>query len=371
MENNNIEIVIDWFQITIFPSTKDYDLSSLGSSVPTNDRVIVYLFNFLFNIPFNMITKERGVNGYDIRYMYNDISIMNNSQREDMGVNILLTGKGCRDFESLGIKWEELFNKIKNFDLNFNRIDIAIDCFDNKYFDLELLKKYIKKGCCCSKFQKSLLMYELKLKNGSISSNTIQFGSKASDIQITFYDKLLERKNAGYIIEKNIKFWIRTELRFRHERAEEIFHYLTSNEDYSKFIFSILYQYIDFKVLDSTDSNLSRRDTAKFWLSFIQDNIKIRLVSHSRESDIIRKYNWLLESTSKSQFMVYISKMPNIKTDYISNELMYQILISGIENIKDKDIQLINDYRIKNKLVPVTKKELLDYIEDIRNTILE
>lgn len=371
MKNEKIDIVIDWFQVTIFPSNKVKDFGALFP-VPNNDRIIVYLFKELFNLNYSDIVKEpRGINGYDVRYSYKDISIMNNSQREDMGVNIILTGKGCRDFESLNISWNQLFNKLKIYEINFNRIDIAIDTFDDRYFDLELLKKYIKRGLCCSKFVNSLFIYNNKLSDGSISSNTIQFGSKASDIQITFYDKLLERSNAGYIVDHNIKFWIRTELRFRHDKARELFYLLFNNDNYSDFIFSILYEYIDFKEMKSKDSNLSRRETALFWCRFIGDNRRLKLSVKSRESDIVTKYNWLLESTSRSQLMVYLSKLPNIKVDYISVEVLYQYLTKGIENISDKDIQLINDYRIKHKLVPFKKSEIMDYIDDIKNSVLE
>lgn len=371
IENQNIEVVIDWFQITIFPSHRVKDFGALFP-VPYSDGVIIYLFKELFNINFNDLVREpRGLNGYDVRYSYKEISIMNHSQREDMGVNILLTGKGCRDFESLGIGWDLLFNKLKVYEMNFNRIDIAIDTFDNRYFDLELLKKYIKKGSCCSKFINALFIYNNRLEDGSISSNTIQFGSKASDIQITFYDKLLERSNAGYIIDNNIDFWVRTELRFRHDKAQELFYLLCSNSNYSDFIFSILYEYIDFKDLKSKDSNISRRKTADFWFNFIGNNKKLKLSTKSRESDIVTKYNWLLESTSRTQLMVYLSKLHNISLDTISIDLVYKFLTKGIETLKDKDIQLINDYRIKNKLVPLSKKEILDYIQDLKDNILE
>ena len=369
MKNDKIDIVIDWFQVTIFPNSKWYEYGLYP--VPVNDSVIVHLFKDLFNIEYNDLVKEpRGLNGYNVRYSYKEISIMNNSERTDMGVNILLTGRGCRDFEELNIGWDKLFNNLKLFDINFNRIDIAIDSFTKEYFDLELLKYYIKNGSCSSKFLNAMYIYNNKLDDGTITSNTIQFGSKASDIQITFYDKLLERKNAGFIIENNIDFWVRTELRFRHDRAKEIFYLICSSINIADFIFSVLYEYIDFKDLNSNDSHLYRRKTAKFWLKYINDNKKLKLAKKSRESDIVSKYNWLLESTSRTQLLVYLSKMPNIKTDVITADLLYEYLIKGIENFKDKDLQLINNYRIQHKLVPFTKEEIEDYIEDIKNNYL-
>lgn len=366
------EIIIDWFQCTIFPTSKYTSVGSIFSEFPSSDRVIILLFSDLFNINYNDLVREPfGFNGYDIRYSYKDIDIMACSYRDDMGINIKMTGSGCRDFEDMNIGWNILFSKLSAFDINFNRIDIAIDIFDKNYFDLDLLKKYIKSGLCCSKFKNSLELTKRCLIDGSIIGDTLQFGSKASDIQITFYDKYQERQSAGFIIDKNINFWIRTELRFRHDRAKTIFELINNNSNYSDFIFGILYNYIDFKTFNSTDSNISRRSTAKFWIKFINDNKKIMLSTRSKDRSISKIRNWLLDSTSKSQLMCYVADLPNLKLDTISIDLIYKEITTGIDNIKDKDIQLINDYRLSKRLPIITKSELESYIQDLKYTILE
>lgn len=373
MKNDTIEMVIDWFQLTIFPTSDFIKNSSLISGFPSNDKILVYLFYFLFGInSSDVVLDDHAVNGYNVSYSYKNIVIMNNYQRPDMGINILLKGSGCRDFEDLNIGgWKLLFQKLTKFDINFNRIDIAIDTFTNKYFDFNLLKRYIDKGLCVSKFKRTFNMYQVRLCDGSIASNTIQFGSKASDIEITFYDKLMERNNAGFILDNNIDFWIRTELRFRHENALSIFNTINKDDFYSNYIFEVLYNYIDFKTFRSSDSNIRRRPTATFWSDFISSNKKIQLSRRSRERDISRIYNWLLTDTSKSNLMVYFSTLPNIKLDTLSIDLIYNLLLSGSKNIKDKDIQLINDYRINNSLVPFSKEQLFDYIQDMKDNILE
>jgi len=367
------EVIIDWFQVTIFPK-KDHKFLTqelVNSDYVTNDRIIPTLFYELFGIYGNDIIKEdKGFNGYDVRYSYKGIDIMTNSQREDMGINILLKGCGCRDFEDLNIGWNTLFDKLMQFEINFNRIDIAIDTFDKRYFNIELLKRYIKGGLCISKFKKSLNLCSRVLKNGEINSNTLQFGSKASDIEITFYDKYLERENAGKEINKEVDFWVRTEIRFRHEKAEDIFKLIYNQENYMGTIRQILYNYIDFKTPYSSDSNISRRETVKWWSYFLEDCTKLKLSSRSSERRITKIHDWLLNITSKSNFMVYLSQLNTTNIDKISIDLMYELILKGSENIKDKDLQIINDYRISQKMQPLTKSDIHEYVENIKNNIL-
>lgn len=367
------EVIIDWFQVTIFPKKdhKFFTQTLVYNNYITNERIIPTLFYELFGVYGNdIIREEKGFNGYDVRYSYKGIDIMINSQREDMGINILLKGCGCRDFEDLNIGWNVLFDKLTQFDINFNRIDIAIDTFDKRYFNIELLKKYVKGGLCISKFKKSLNLCSRILKNGEISSNTLQFGSKASDIEITFYDKYLERENAGKEISKEIDFWVRTEIRFRHEKAEDIFKLIHNQEDYMGTIKSILYNYIDFKKPYSNDTNISRRETVKWWSFFLENCSKLKLSSRSSERRITKIHNWLLQTTSKSNFMVYLAELSTTNLDYISIDLMYEMITHGFENIKDKDLQIINDYRISKKMQPLTKSDIYDYVETIKNNIL-
>lgn len=366
------ELIIDWFQFTIFPGLNYKDgYKLLYEDLPSKDRIIPILFQELFNISSSDIIMENfGQNGYNVNYSYKDISIMLNSDRDDMGINVKLTGQGCRDYEDLGLTWQELFDKISNYDINFNRIDIAIDTFSNKYYNVELIKKYVINGNCSSKFRCSLEMTRRDTDIGSILGNQIQFGSRASNIQVVFYDKYLERQSAGRIIEDNIKNWYRCELRFRHENALEIFKLINNKEDYSGLIKSVLYNYIDFKEPNSSDKNKSRRPTVGWWLRFLENAGKLQLSVKSSERTISKVYNWLLQSTSRSNLMVYLSQMINIDLDTISTDLIYSYLTNGIEKITDKDIQMINDYRIANKHLPLTKSQINDYIQDIKDHIL-
>lgn len=370
-ETSNLETIIDWFQCTIFPGKNDFESLKkfYENDYVYQDRIIPVLFKYLFDIDsINIIRDSVKLNGYDVVYMYNNIKIMLNSTRDDMGVNILLSGQACRDYEDLGVgTWKDLFDKISKFDININRIDIAIDSFTDKYFTLNKIYEYLVKKCVSSKFRTVFEMRKRSISDYNSLGDTIQFGSKASEVEITFYDKLLERANAGRVISEDIKFWFRCELRFRHDLAEEIFRLIINDEDYSSRVKGILYNYIDFKNPFFKDKNLSRRSTVKWWSEFVDYNNKFKIASKSSETSITKKYNWLLSSVSKSEMLVYFAKLNNFKLDSLSTDLLFNMLTRGLENVEDKDIMMINNERIKNKLEPVTKGEMLDYLQSLKD----
>lgn len=361
---SNIETIIDWLQLTIFPDKNFADSYQLFHYSANVDNIVIKLFKELFGLEFNQLTKEiQGFNGYDVRYTYNNIQLMINSGREDMGVNLLMTGKGCRDFETLNISWFELFKRINKFYFNVNRIDIAIDTFTNKYFTLQSLYKNIKLGLCSSKFKNYMKIHKASVGENKLLGYQIQFGSKSSNIEITFYDKRLERASAGYMVDNNIKYWYRCELRFRHELALQVFDYIKENE-FQDYIKSVLYNYIDFKI-ESNDKHKYRRPTAEWWLNFIGDVHKTRLSNKSSDTSITKKIKWINDDTSKSQLMIYIAELDKLKLDNLTNDYLLNILKQGTDKITDKDINIINDHRIRNKLVPFTKSEIYDYIRSI------
>ena len=343
-----ITLLVDWFQFTLL-DIKSNDLVRHNGEFNfcSYENYIPSLFKEFFNISTADIVKEdKKLNGYDRKYSYRNIEMYINTTREDMGINIKLSGSACRDFEDLGLDWIDLIKKISKYECNYNRIDIAIDCFDNEYFDIEKLKSYILDGLVVSKFKSSLELCKRSLENGSIIGNTLQFGSKASQVEITFYDKLLERRSQNMIVENNIQFWTRTELRFRHERAEEIVKMLSNTHnviDFSKHIKSILLHYIEFKSKKDTTSRVYNRKTAQFWLKFTDNVERLSLAKITPERSITRKREWLLKSVSKSLAQVILSDSEIIGSgNLMLSSFINEMLLKGYRDLSDKDIELIN-----------------------------
>lgn len=133
---------------------------------------------------------------------------------------------------------------------------------------------------------------------------------------------------------------------------------------------SVLGDYIRFLEYDSKDSNKSRWKTCKWWSDYLENLEKIELSSLSVETTITKKKDWICKATSKSQLMVYLSKLDNVSLDSHSSEFIKEVLTNSLKNITEKDIQLINDDRAKNKLPLFTKKQIEDYVRDIQDVII-
>lgn len=197
-----VDVVIDWFQCTI-----------QGNDV---EDVVKKVFHTSLE---NCLHTPSGRFGYNNTYTYaSTIHIMYHDIRSDMGVHIMLSGSACRELEDL-ITFKDFFERIILFEVcKVTRIDIAIDTY-KKYFDIASLRKKISDAELVSKFRKGTFIEQINVSDGSQESASLKFGSMSSDIYIVFYDKLAERKNAGYTVDDSVDFWLRTELRFKHDLA--------------------------------------------------------------------------------------------------------------------------------------------------------
>lgn len=381
-------ILFDWFQFTIpiksddnintfqpisFHMIKDDELLYIDKFDLIKQR-IYYLFEYLFNIDSkDLYYEEHGINGYTQNISYDNIRMYFNPINLRMGINVLLSGSGCRDFDILGLDYKELIRKVNDLGGSYNRVDVSIDDFTNKYFTLKKLKKYIDKKLVISKFRTYYYMSKGIVEDNVILGETLQFGSRASLIQITFYDKLKERKNNNYIVSDDVKYWVRTEIRFRNEKVNELFeYYLDENKNMTlnEFVKGILHEYIRFLIKNENDDNKWRWNTAEWWLKYLENVNRIKFVPRTLEASITRKKVWINESTSKSAFMCLLADLPNLKLDDNTTDYLYRYFKLGQEKIKDRDIQLINAYRLSKGWLPFEEKEIKDYIRDLKDNLI-
>lgn len=359
-------LIVDWCQFTIF--YKDLKILEDSYFISIKDFAINLIIKLFKINPAELCFETGGINGYEYSISYKNIYCYYSISRPDMGINFKLSGQACRDFENLNIEWIDFFKKLNTYVVGYNRIDIAIDDYTDKYFDIRKLQKYIKKGYVSSKFKSSLELTKRNILDGSILGDTLQFGSKASRVQITFYNKMLERQSQNYIIDNSITNWTRTELRFRQERAKEIVNLIINDNNFSNTIKGILKNYICF--LEPTgDSNKSRWPVAEFWEDFTNNLDKIKLSRINIENTISKKKDWLFHSMSKSNLMVLLSELDNIETDDFTSDYLLRLLRFPCKKLTDKDIQFINDERYKNHKEPIDREQIYDYLEDIKQVV--
>lgn len=368
-------ILIDWFQVTIFYSEHLYKNSNdkeFINPLTLNRLSAMKIFKDFFNInESDVIHESRGINGYTDCYSYKAIEIYTCSYDfEHMGINIKLTGTGCRDFEKLGLSWNELFKTLFKYVFNVNRIDVAIDDYSNQFYTIPKLKKYVERGLVRSKFKADYEIRRLSLEDGSTIGEQIQFGSRASQLEITFYNKLLERTYNQFIIENNIKSWVRCELRFRGTRAYELLTKMNNGADLNMLAKGVLSNYINFLVKSPTDSNKARWRVVEWWNQFLEGFDKLSLTKRNPENDITKKKQWLYDQVAKTNLTVFASELDNFELDNQSSDYLKNFLLKGFNNFSDKDIEKINSYRIDHGMVPITKNQLHDYLYSLKDLLL-
>lgn len=234
-----------------------YDWITFTSKIHNHLSIIDFLG--LQNVKFDTL---KGFYGYRDRLYFDGISIHYNG-RDDMGICVEISGKGCRAWEKYGNSdYDKLFSEIlENYSedsekrtMNITRIDVAYDDFNN-VLDLPLL---------CSETQ--LQNYVSRFKDWQVINGNkgiaVNHGSNKSNVYIRIYDKRLEQK-----VEKNIPHWVRCEIQIRKECA---LGFIKLKDSIENNYFTTLNYYLRYIVPTSNTTNSSMLDTAPYWLKFIE-----------------------------------------------------------------------------------------------------
>ena len=328
-----LDLVYDWVEFTI--QNLEYT------------KVIEKLFHV--NVD-DCTYQDGGVNGYNQTWtLAHKIRIMKNNKNPVMGVHVLLSGFACREFEDLGYDWYSLFSSVLALGGKFSRIDVAIDMF-KKYFSIRQLDKKLRAGEVTTKFRTVNYTQSYKVGHGDDNDlgETLTLGKRGSNIHIQFYDKLKEREQAGYKIDEKINWWLRCELRFRKDLADQVAKEFVDQYELSNFIFSVLKNYIDFKEV-GTATRIERCKTWKNWQNFVGDVEKIQLAKKSVQSTIQKKDRYCIIQTAKSIAMLVT----------LFNEDYTKMLISlGLSKISDDDLSIINNYKLQIGEQALTRRDL-------------
>lgn len=289
--NSNIQVTIDWFECTFKNLTHEELLSKYNLTL------------------YDVLEVSKGMHGYDTTFKIDEnIKIMINSQdnqrdpNERMGTHLLMSGKGCREYESK-YNWKYLFKLCVEENANISRIDIAFDSYCEDYFTVQRAKESLMNNTICTK-SKSVLIHENRsVTKAEMMGETITIGKNNSDTQVCLYNKLLERNSADGNIPDDITSWYRCELRIRHSAAKNFV--LLSYIHWDEFVptaCSVLYNYLDFKVNNGEDRK-HRMKTVDWWRNFLETANKIQLSSKKKVSTIETKKAWLEKSVVKSLAM--------------------------------------------------------------------
>ncbi len=242
-----LSALIDWCQITI----KEVPLEAVIEDV--------------LRIPLELMTVtgyEKGIAGHEVVAIFDNIKVLKpTGNAQYQGFQILMSGKGCRNYENFlqlnEETWFDFLNRVCQYHINVPRIDLAID--DRKpYLSIPDLIIRTKEGLLSSKLRDIDFHDSGELKEEVFQSKggSLYLGSSASNLRLVFYEKGYEQnKKYGTELDEN---WNRYELRFRQEMAVSVVQELLRYSDVAGLAMEVLNSKIRF-LENPTDSKIIRK----------------------------------------------------------------------------------------------------------------
>ena len=260
--------MIDWCQITI----KEVPLEAVIEDV--------------LRIPLELMTVtgyEKGIAGHEVVAIFDNIKVLKpTGNAQYQGFQILMSGKGCRNYENFlqlnEETWFDFLNRVCQYHINVPRIDLAID--DRKpYLSIPDLIVRTKEGLLSTKLREIDFHDSGELKEEVFQSKggSLYLGSSASNLRLVFYEKGYEQnKKYGTELDEN---WNRYELRFRQEMAVSVVQELLKYRDVAGLAMEILNSKIRFleKPTDSMTTRKRLYPTYQAWAELMKDIGKVKL----------------------------------------------------------------------------------------------
>ena len=360
----------DWFSCTFGCFKIDqYNLDDSKWSI-NNIELYKVLLKHLTITKHSVITSSFGKNGYAVSLqLFEGCSIYYGGQFTKNSTNeftlmIDITGQGCRNFESRGGNWFELFTFCRENNYSPGRLDQAIDDYTGneitikEVFDLICIQKSYS---ALPRKANSIMSWEKKAEESISTGITINLGNRSSKCSICIYDKLQERRSKS-IIEK-VSYHVRYEMRFRYEMAGRLIdeYLIASNnnpDNFLLFISTCLYSSLDIKEPEGR-KRITDRVTHEGWAKFLGKVKKINLYSKQKPiTSLDKKELWFRDDLPATLLELIMTKGDNLPS--FINEVMLDKLKNS--EIPQKTLHRINAYYLE-------KYGVIDAFD--KNTLLE
>lgn len=281
--------LIDWCQLTV----KEISPDSIADDI--------------LCIPYNLMRNDLrgGVNGYKSLMCFDDIRVLESPDAKNeegdyvKHYQILMSGSGCRNFEKFlearSETWFEFFERCVSHEVNFTRIDLAID--DKKtYFTIQKLIKLAEKGLVVSRLKQFVKYGSFRIKGGEKKGQTINFGSRSSEFFMTLYEKNYEQAEKFGLSEDEMEEkWNRYELKFRQKRANSLVEELIKRREVFSIAMEVLNESIRFvkKPIDTKIKDVKKYPLWKPWAWFMVDVKKLNLCMQPESKNYFDKLHWI------------------------------------------------------------------------------
>lgn len=372
----HLTAVIDWCQVTL----KDVTPREIAEDI--------------LRIPYFLMRNDMrsGIKGYRPMMCYDDIRVFEPmGGNSDNGYQLLMSGQGCRNFEVFleanNETWFDFLERVRDYGANFPRLDLAID--DHKtYFRISKLAKMAKEGLVVCRMRIGSEQGSFTLQNNKRMGDTINFGSRTSELFMTFYEKGYEQaEKLGLQDEEIDKKWNRYELKFRQKKACRVVDELIKRREVYTTAMDALNSSIRFIKNPGEDGDKTKWRWPMWepWAWFMRDVGKIKLSMEPKKKDYYDRLNWLQIAVAPTLW-VYMEidrrlgtnevekMMNNVKLDkkhrqmledYI-NQLEAQAVLANdeerrkeLENImqnRSEGYMYVDDYGIRGSGCPFEQK---------------
>lgn len=307
-EVHDMGVIIDWLQFTIIDNNIDYT------------KTIIDILRLDVN---NFICLDKGKLGYRSQMYYNNISVLYEGT-PTMGVHVILSGQGCRYYESEH-PLIELIERINTHGGKLTRIDLAMDDTSGKVIKFDNLVKDITAANVITRWKDNTEIIKRSNSDSSKQGHTINVGSGASRIYMRIYNKALEQKQEGV--------WNRIELEIKKEYAEQIQQLLTT-ENVGQLMAKIMNNYIRIVEPNENDKNKSRWKTKPYWERIIKTTEKQKLTRLSVEKTVDTTKDWIRKQIAPSLALVTINDDGNL-------DFLVQQVIQGQTRLKERHIKML------------------------------
>ena len=305
-----MEISIDWLQFTL-----------------KSENLIYVIHDILKLNMTDFIELNGGKLGYQRQLFKEGISVLfeggNKKEGEEMGVHVIITGKGCRIYEDFR-PLLDLIEDLSMADSKITRIDLAMDDKEGTTILLERIIKDVYAGNIVSRWRTGVELTKLDLQEAKKIGSTLNLGSRTSDVFLRIYNKSMQLKIPGN--------WIRMELEIKGKRAVEL-QKLLREHNAGMLYGQIINNYIRI-VKPGKDKNKSRWKNRKYWDKIITETERIQLSVIKETRTLEDMKHWITKQASATIATIILAEGGCV-------DFLYDTIKEGQKKLKDKHNQII------------------------------
>ena len=364
-KQEGVRIVFDYFSCTFPLKVQEGELE-----LYIVEELVKYISSYMDFDHSEIIKEEFATGRFKYQYTIGEAITIRLAGPELLtgykSCQIELRGQGCREFENRSSKtWIDLFNFFAiNLQGNPTRLDIAIDDYEGKYTNIQIIKETLDKRNYMTSFRNK----EYTLIGSETKGWSLQFGSHKSTQMLVIYDKLKEQLSKGN--EVNQTFWTRYEMRYMKEKAYNVVLNIIEHdmEGLSNYIYGLLYAMLDLKKDNGySEHNIGVVETADYWKQFLHHVEKSTIVKYKvavKNLDVYKQ--WILPIVSTYFLIMYLHNGQDFQLSYTT---ILSDLLDYYDKFDKKKVKKVNQYQKEVGQNEITMKDIVDIKEAITNYI--